>query len=65
VIEFKIPRTPCATLRVYGEGIGRRIFDRRVKALDHSSPLWGMSGFLAAVVKPGTIEINDIIEVSD
>jgi MOSC domain-containing protein YiiM len=65
LIELTKPRTPCATLDVYGAGIQRRIFDRRVKALDVSSPRWGESGFFAAVLEPGWIEKNDIIEVSD
>jgi MOSC domain-containing protein YiiM len=65
VIELTTPRQPCDALNAYGTGIQKRIFDQRVKAMDPESPVWGQSGFYAAIVQPGTIEINDIILVTD
>ena len=62
LIELTFPRQPCANLDPYGPGIQARLFDRRVKVLDPSSPRWGESGFYAAVLQPGTIAANDIIE---
>jgi MOSC domain-containing protein YiiM len=62
LIELTTPRQPCATLNRYGRGIQRRIYDERVAALDPQSPHWGESGFYAAVMQGGRIEINDIIQ---
>ncbi len=62
IIELTQPRGPCATLDVYGRGIQKRIFDAQVKALDATSQRWGLSGFYAAVRRPGIIETNDSLE---
>jgi MOSC domain-containing protein YiiM len=62
-LEITQPRGPCATLDVYGPSIKQEIYDRKVKAGDHSSPRWGMSGFYASVVEPGPVGPGDIIAV--
>ncbi len=64
-LELTKPRGPCSTLDVYGSGIQRAIFDSQVKAGDPSSPRWGLSGFYARVLKPGTIRQHDIIALVD
>ena len=63
VIELTERRTPCRTLNVYGPGIQHAIFDRQCKEADYSSPLWGLSGFYAAVVTPGTVYPGDAIDI--
>jgi MOSC domain-containing protein YiiM len=63
VLEITEPRGPCATLDVYGPGIQNGIYDKKVKALDPSSPRWGMSGFYARVLMPGYVRTGDIIAV--
>ncbi|SRR5579884_2887509 len=60
-IELTRVRVPCATIQVYGAGIGEAVYDRRVKAGDWSSPRWGLSGFYAAVIEPGPIRAGDAI----
>ena len=62
-LEITRPRGPCLQLDVYGPSIKDEIYDPQVKALDHSSPRWGMSGFYAAVIEPGPVEPGDIIAV--
>ena len=62
-IEITEPRGPCTALDVYGESLKEEISDDRVRALDHTSPRWGMSGFYASVVAPGPVRPNDIISV--
>ena len=62
LIELTSPRQPCANLDPYGPGIQARLFDLRVKALDPTSAHWGESGFYAAVLVPGSLASNDIIE---
>lgn len=61
VLEITQPRGPCSTLDVYGAGIQQQIYDKRVKALDPSSPRWGMSGFYVRVLLPGRVHTGDII----
>jgi len=63
LIEITQPRGPCRALDIYGETLGRAIYDKQVKALDHTSPRWGMSGFYASVVEAGPIAVSDIIAV--
>lgn len=65
VLQLTTPRQPCATLNPYGLGIQKRLYDERVKALDPSSERWGISGFYACVLSPGTIKVDDIIELID
>lgn len=55
IVEITKPRGPCATLNCYGDGIQQAIYDKLVKARDHRSPRWGLSGFYASVVQGGLI----------
>jgi len=63
MLEITAPRVPCLQLDVYGPAIKQEIYDPRVKALDPSSPRWGMSGFYASVLAPGPVGPGDPIEV--
>ena len=63
VLEITKVRGPCTALDVYGPAIKQEIYDKRVKALDHTSPRWGMSGFYTSVVEPGPACAGDIIAV--
>jgi MOSC domain-containing protein YiiM len=63
LLEITKVRGPCSTLDIYGPTIQREIYDRKVKAGDHASPRWGMSGFYVRVIQPGPVRINDIISV--
>lgn len=65
LVQFTKVRAPCNTLLIYGEGIKAAIFDPQVKAGDPSSPRWALSGFYAAVLKPGVIRRHDIISLVD
>jgi MOSC domain-containing protein YiiM len=58
-------RTPCNTIAVYGRGIGDAVYDLDVKAGDASSPRWGLSGFYAAVMQPGSIRVGDAVALLD
>jgi MOSC domain-containing protein YiiM len=62
-LEITAPRGPCTGLDAYGESLKEEISDERVRALDYTSPRWGMSGFYASVVEPGAVRPNDIIAV--
>jgi MOSC domain-containing protein YiiM len=63
MLEITQPRGPCTALDIYGPTIKAEIYDQRVKALDYTSPRWGMSGFYASVVEPGPVCPGDIIAV--
>jgi MOSC domain-containing protein YiiM len=63
ILEITQPRGPCQALDVYGPSLKAEIYDARVKALDHTSPRWGMSGFYARVLRPGRAGAGDIIAV--
>ena len=63
LLEITKPRGPCSALDIYGPGIKQEIYDKRVKARDHTSPYWGMSGMYLSVVEPGTVAPGDIIAV--
>jgi MOSC domain-containing protein YiiM len=63
-IELTKMRQPCATLDVYGPGIQAAMYDARVVKGDHTSPLWGLSGFYASVVDPGTVRPGDLVYVA-
>lgn len=65
LIELTKVRTPCKTIQVYGAAIGKAVYDDRVKAGDHTSERWGLSGFYARVITPGTIRTGDSIEPKD
>jgi MOSC domain-containing protein YiiM len=62
-IELTRMRQPCATLNVYGPGIQAAMYDARVVKGDPESPLWGLSGFYASVVEPGTVRAGDAVYV--
>ena len=59
-IELTKMRQPCATLNVYGTGVQAAMYDARVAKGDPESPLWGLSGFYASVVQPGTVRPGDM-----
>jgi MOSC domain-containing protein YiiM len=52
-------RTPCTTLNVYGTGIEAAMYDAQTQAGDPLSLKWGLSGFYASVVRPGTVRAGD------
>jgi len=41
------------------------MYDARVQKGDPESPLWGLSGFYASVVQPGSVRPGDAIVVPD
>jgi MOSC domain-containing protein YiiM len=61
LLEITQPRGPCAALLVYGASLPSEIYDASVKALDSTSPRWGMSGLYASVLEPGAVSPDDII----
>ena len=63
IIELTKMRQPCATLDIYGTGIQATMYDARVVKGDTGSPLWGLSGFYASVVQPGTVRPGDPVSV--
>ena len=63
LLEITRVRVPCATLNVYGTGIQAAMYDARVQAGDTGSPRWGLSGFYASVVEPGTARPGDRIDL--
>jgi MOSC domain-containing protein YiiM len=63
IVELTRVRVPCATLDVYGPGIQEAMYDQEVKAGDVSSARWGLSGFYASVVQPGTIQTGLPVEL--
>jgi len=65
ILELTKMRAPCATLNPYGRGIQKAIYDDRVQAKDPSSPLWGLAGVYASVVRPGTIRNGDPVSLMD
>jgi len=62
-IELTRVRRPCSSLDAIGPGLQTELFDAAVKAGDTRSPRWGMSGFYARVLRPGTVRPNDIIQL--
>jgi MOSC domain-containing protein YiiM len=64
LVEITKVRAPCETLNVY-PGIQKAIYDQDVKAGNHASPLWGLSGFYASVQQAGTIHPGDPIQLVD
>jgi len=63
LIELTKVRVPCGKLDIYGRTIKQELYDSRVKAGDPASPRWGMSGFYASVIEPGTVRVDDIIRL--
>ena len=63
LLEITQPRGPCSALDIYGPTLKQEVYDSRVKALDPTSPRWGMSGFYSSVVEPGPACQGDIIAV--
>ena len=63
VIEITKLRHPCSTLDMYGRGLQQAMFDARTLAGDTMSPMWGLSGFYAAVVTPGIVRPGEPIEL--
>lgn len=61
IVEITKIRRPCEQLSPYGEGIQKAVFDAEVKAGNIASPLWGLSGFYASVIQPGTLRPGDTI----
>jgi MOSC domain-containing protein YiiM len=65
IVELTQPRAPCDTLNIYGPGIQKAVYDAQVHAGDPHSPRWGLAGFYASVVLPGTIRPGDPIALLD
>jgi len=63
VVELAKLRMPCRTIQVYGPSIGKAVYDDRVDEGDPTSPRWGLGGFYARVITPGTIRTGDGIEL--
>ena len=61
VVQITKVRRPCDQLNPYGEGIQQAVYDAEVKAGNIASPLWGLSGFYASVIQPGTLRPGDAI----
>jgi MOSC domain-containing protein YiiM len=62
IVEITRMRRPCEQLNPYGEGrIQSAIFDSDVKAGNVESPRWGLAGFYASVIQPGTLRPGDPI----
>jgi MOSC domain-containing protein YiiM len=61
IIEITKMRQPCDQLSPYGTGIQKFVFDTDVKAGNTESPRWGLAGFYAAVIQPGTLRPGDPI----
>src|SRR5262245_59624602 len=60
-IELTQIRTPCATLNVYGSRIQAAMYDARVQQRDPQAERWGLSGFYASVIQPGSVQPGDAI----
>jgi MOSC domain-containing protein YiiM len=62
-LQFTKLREPCSTIKIYGDSIGKAIYDARVKAGDSGSPVWGYSGIYARVLTEGSVSAGDLIEL--
>jgi MOSC domain-containing protein YiiM len=65
VMELTKVRAPCQTIQVYGPNIGTAVYDQSVRSGDWSSPRWGLSGFYASVIQPGSIRTGDSLVLLD
>ena len=63
LLEITKLRAPCSTLDIYGPAIQQELYDKKVKAGDHTSPRWGRGGFYARVLEPGRVRESDAIVV--
>jgi len=63
VVELTSMRQPCRTIQRYGFNIAGAVYDELVHAGDPSSPRWGLGGFYARVLEPGSIREGDPIEL--
>lgn len=63
LIEITKMRQPCSQLSPYGDGIQAAVFDSSIKAGNTESPRWGLAGFYAKVIRPGTIHPGDSISL--
>jgi MOSC domain-containing protein YiiM len=63
VLEITQPRGPCSALDIYGESLGREVYDQKVKQRDYTSARWGMSGFYASVAAPGPVRAGDAVSL--
>jgi MOSC domain-containing protein YiiM len=61
IVELTKMRRPCEQLTPYGEGIQKAVFDAEVKAGNTASPVWGLAGFYASVIRTGTVRPGDSI----
>jgi len=59
IIQLTELRFPCSTISIYGKGIQKAICDTRAMKGDHSSEVWGLSGFYASVTEPGVVLPGD------
>jgi MOSC domain-containing protein YiiM len=61
IFELTKVRAPCEQLHIYGVGIQKAVYDAQTNTGEPSSPRWGLSGFYASVIQPGTIRPGDPI----
>lgn len=61
ILEITKMRQPCDQLSPYGDGIQAAVFDTSIKAGNTESPRWGLAGFYARVIQPGTIHPGDAV----
>ncbi len=61
IVQITKMRQPCDQLTPYGEGIQKAVFDAEVKAGNPASPKWGLAGFYASVIQPGTVRPGDAV----
>jgi len=59
IFEITKMREPCQQLLVCGAGIQKAVYDAQIQDGDASSPRWGLGGFYASVIQPGTIRPGD------
>lgn len=65
ILELTKIRVPCNTLDIYGPAIKQAIYDPQIKVGDTTSPRWGLSGFYASVLQPGSIHTSTPIALWD
>jgi len=56
-------RTPCYKIEIYEiKSIKDRMWNDNIAKRNFNDPLWGMTGFYAAVIEEGIVHQNEIIE---